>query len=53
MCVCFFLLDLLNSRVVNEPLESISMDLGFSGNTLAEGGFLSTCDCVICVTDIT
>lgn len=24
-------------RVVNEPLESISEDLGFSGNTLAEG----------------
>lgn len=24
-------------RVVNEPLESISVDLGFSGNTLAEG----------------
>ena len=24
-------------RVVNEPLESISIDLGFSGNTLAEG----------------
>lgn len=24
-------------RVVNEPLESISLDLGFSGNTLAEG----------------
>lgn len=24
-------------RVVNEPLESISHDLGFSGNTLAEG----------------
>jgi len=23
--------------VVNEPLESISADLGFSGNTLAEG----------------
>ncbi|XP_062100120.1 probable plastidic glucose transporter 2 [Humulus lupulus] len=25
-----------NSSVVNEPLESISIDLGFSGNTLAE-----------------
>ena len=24
-------------RVVNEPLESISVDLSFSGNTLAEG----------------
>ena len=24
-------------RVVNEPLESISSDLGFTGNTLAEG----------------
>lgn len=24
-------------RVVNEPLESISTDLSFSGNTLAEG----------------
>ena len=24
-------------RVVNEPLESISVDLCFSGNTLAEG----------------
>ena len=24
-------------RVVNEPLESISIDLGFSGNTLAKG----------------
>lgn len=23
--------------VVNEPLESISLDLGFGGNTLAEG----------------
>ncbi|KAE8714140.1 putative plastidic glucose transporter 2 [Hibiscus syriacus] len=29
--------------VVNEPLESISMDLGFSGNTLAEGLVVSTC----------
>ncbi|KAL0824247.1 hypothetical protein Bca101_047924 [Brassica carinata] len=27
-------------RVVNEPLESISSDLGFSGHTLAEGGTL-------------
>lgn len=31
----FFILVLY--RVVNEPLESISVDLGFSGNTLAEG----------------
>lgn len=23
--------------MVNEPLESISLDLGFNGNTLAEG----------------
>jgi sugar porter (SP) family MFS transporter len=29
--------------VVNEPLESISNDLGFSGNTLAEGLVVSTC----------
>ncbi|EOY30744.1 Major facilitator superfamily protein isoform 5 [Theobroma cacao] len=29
--------------VVNEPLESISLDLGFSGNTLAEGLVVSTC----------
>lgn len=29
--------------VVNEPLESISEDLGFSGNTLAEGLVVSTC----------
>ncbi|KAG2718423.1 hypothetical protein I3760_03G219500 [Carya illinoinensis] len=29
--------------VVNEPLESISVDLGFSGNTLAEGLVVSTC----------
>ncbi|XP_017608571.1 probable plastidic glucose transporter 2 isoform X1 [Gossypium arboreum] len=29
--------------VVNEPLESISMDLGFRGNTLAEGLVVSTC----------
>ncbi|KAL6974422.1 hypothetical protein U1Q18_028605 [Sarracenia purpurea var. burkii] len=29
--------------VVNEPLESISIDLGFSGNTLAEGLVVSTC----------
>ncbi|KAL0648719.1 hypothetical protein Bca4012_047010 [Brassica carinata] len=27
-------------RVVNEPLENISSDLGFSGHTLAEGGTL-------------
>ncbi|KAM5547781.1 putative plastidic glucose transporter 2 [Rosa sericea] len=29
--------------VVNEPLESISADLGFKGNTLAEGLVVSTC----------
>ncbi|XP_019425031.1 PREDICTED: probable plastidic glucose transporter 3 isoform X2 [Lupinus angustifolius] len=29
--------------VVNETLESISIDLGFSGNTLAEGLVVSTC----------
>ncbi|XP_012464113.1 probable plastidic glucose transporter 2 isoform X1 [Gossypium raimondii] len=29
--------------VVNEPLESISLDLGFTGNTLAEGLVVSTC----------
>ncbi|KAI9119245.1 hypothetical protein K1719_009920 [Acacia pycnantha] len=29
--------------VVNEPLESISVDLGFSGNTLAEGLVVSIC----------
>ncbi|KDP33696.1 hypothetical protein JCGZ_07267 [Jatropha curcas] len=29
--------------VVNEPLESISLDLGFNGNTLAEGLVVSTC----------
>ncbi|MCL7035599.1 hypothetical protein MKW94_011496, partial [Papaver nudicaule] len=29
--------------VVNEPLESISLDLGFSGNSLAEGLVVSTC----------
>ncbi|KAM7509535.1 hypothetical protein LguiA_019988 [Lonicera macranthoides] len=29
--------------VVNEPLESISKDLGFSGNTLAEGLVVSMC----------
>ncbi|XP_049345442.1 probable plastidic glucose transporter 2 [Solanum verrucosum] len=29
--------------VVNEPLESISVDLGFSGDTLAEGLVVSTC----------
>ncbi|GMY36046.1 probable plastidic glucose transporter 2 [Fagus crenata] len=29
--------------VVNEPLESISVDLGFRGNTLAEGLVVSTC----------
>ncbi|KAL0337397.1 UNVERIFIED_CONTAM: putative plastidic glucose transporter 2 [Sesamum calycinum] len=29
--------------VVNEPLESISVDLGFRGNTLEEGLVVSTC----------
>ncbi|XP_039120174.1 probable plastidic glucose transporter 2 isoform X1 [Dioscorea cayenensis subsp. rotundata] len=29
--------------VVNEPLESISLDLGFGGNTLAEGLVVSMC----------
>ncbi|KAM7256629.1 hypothetical protein ACFE04_012370 [Oxalis oulophora] len=29
--------------VVNEPLESISSDLGFKGNTMAEGLVVSTC----------
>lgn len=29
--------------VVNEPLESISVDLGFNGNTLAEGLVVSIC----------
>lgn len=29
--------------VINETLESISIDLGFSGNTLAEGLVVSTC----------
>ncbi|XP_076911254.1 putative plastidic glucose transporter 2 [Bidens hawaiensis] len=29
--------------VVNEPLESISHDLGFNGNSLAEGLIVSTC----------
>ncbi|XP_054785408.1 probable plastidic glucose transporter 3 isoform X1 [Prosopis cineraria] len=29
--------------VVNETLESISLDLGFSGNTMAEGLVVSTC----------
>lgn len=29
--------------VVNEPLETIALDLGFSGNTLAEGLVVSTC----------
>ncbi|KAL2926854.1 putative plastidic glucose transporter 2 [Bienertia sinuspersici] len=29
--------------VVNEPLESISLDLGFKGNTIAEGLVVSTC----------
>uniref|UniRef100_A0A1D1YY82 Putative plastidic glucose transporter 2 n=1 Tax=Anthurium amnicola TaxID=1678845 RepID=A0A1D1YY82_9ARAE len=29
--------------VVNEPLESISLDLGFGGNTMAEGLVVSMC----------
>ncbi|XP_077219277.1 putative plastidic glucose transporter 2 [Tasmannia lanceolata] len=29
--------------VVNEPLESIALDLGFAGNTLAEGLVVSMC----------
>ncbi|XP_042475930.1 probable plastidic glucose transporter 2 isoform X1 [Macadamia integrifolia] len=29
--------------VVNEPLESISLELGFGGNSLAEGLVVSTC----------
>lgn len=29
--------------VVNETLESISLDLGFSGNTISEGLVVSTC----------
>uniref|UniRef100_A0A0E0H9K9 Major facilitator superfamily (MFS) profile domain-containing protein n=1 Tax=Oryza nivara TaxID=4536 RepID=A0A0E0H9K9_ORYNI len=32
-----------HSGVVNEPLESISTDLGFAGNTLAEGLVVSIC----------
>ncbi|XP_030952457.1 probable plastidic glucose transporter 2 [Quercus lobata] len=32
-----------HTGVVNEPLESISVDLGFSGNTLAEGLVVCTC----------
>lgn len=35
-----FIFILVLYRVVNEPLESISVDLGFSGNTLAEGDLL-------------
>ncbi|KAI3838359.1 hypothetical protein MKX03_023636 [Papaver bracteatum] len=30
-------------RVVSEPLESISPDLGFNGNSLAEGLVVTTC----------
>ncbi|RWW64692.1 hypothetical protein BHE74_00028057 [Ensete ventricosum] len=41
---CGLCADLLDARVVNEPLESISMDLGFAGNTLAEGNFHSFCE---------
>ncbi|XP_062218832.1 probable plastidic glucose transporter 2 [Phragmites australis] len=32
-----------HTGVVNEPLESISTDLGFAGNTLAEGLVVSIC----------
>lgn len=32
-----FSLYIICCSVVNEPLESISLDLGFAGNTLAEG----------------
>uniref|UniRef100_A0A453T6I3 Major facilitator superfamily (MFS) profile domain-containing protein n=2 Tax=Aegilops tauschii subsp. strangulata TaxID=200361 RepID=A0A453T6I3_AEGTS len=32
-----------HTGVVNEPLESISADLGFAGNTLAEGLVVSIC----------
>lgn len=36
--ICIFLMKLvILLRVVNEPLESISIDLGFQGNTLQEG----------------
>ncbi|RWW32558.1 hypothetical protein GW17_00002747 [Ensete ventricosum] len=41
---CGLCADFLDARVVNEPLESISMDLGFAGNTLAEGNFHSFCE---------
>ncbi|RRT36128.1 hypothetical protein B296_00033007 [Ensete ventricosum] len=36
-------IQMLALRVVNEPLESISLDLGFTGNTLAEGLVVSMC----------
>ncbi|KAG5564768.1 hypothetical protein RHGRI_000842 [Rhododendron griersonianum] len=42
LCLEVLLLSAI-SLVVNEPLESISTDLGFSGNTLAEGLVVSTC----------
>ncbi|XP_059456045.1 probable plastidic glucose transporter 3 isoform X2 [Corylus avellana] len=38
-----FLRSYLASILLNETLESISLDLGFSGNTLAEGLVVSTC----------
>ncbi|XP_038711068.1 probable plastidic glucose transporter 2 isoform X3 [Tripterygium wilfordii] len=38
-----YLLSCLAIILVNEPLESISLDLGFNGNTLAEGLVVSTC----------
>lgn len=37
-----FLQRLFCHRVVNEPLESISSDLGFSGDTLAEGVYITS-----------
>uniref|UniRef100_A0A7N0TI36 Major facilitator superfamily (MFS) profile domain-containing protein n=1 Tax=Kalanchoe fedtschenkoi TaxID=63787 RepID=A0A7N0TI36_KALFE len=41
-CISSFLFG-YHLGVVNEPLESISSDLGFSGNTLSEGMVVSTC----------
>ena len=43
----FFFWVLVLYRVVNEPLESISVDLGFRGNTLAEGD-IELIFCFIC-----
>ncbi|KAJ1377312.1 Sugar transporter, conserved site [Sesbania bispinosa] len=39
----YFKTGIILSVVVNEPLESISVDLGFKGNTLAEGLVVSMC----------